>query len=153
MSLINTIDELKGINTSIKEMIPKSFDELMDEVASDEEKLKRIDKLKPGTKIYCIKSHIQISKRFDNFRDYLDYHYNKQYLFQKDKIYEVGSIDNFYINLVDKNNPPKSQLTSYRMSLIGKYINDMDFFEYFMLESEWTALERDKKIDDILDNL
>lgn len=147
-----TIEKLKGINNSMKDLIPKSFDELMNEVANDEEKLKRIDKLKPGTKIYCIKSYIEIPQTFNNFRDYLDYyHYNKQHRFQKGKIYEIASIENFYVHLVDKDRPSGITFTAYRMSLIGKYKPDEDFFEYFMLESEWTALERDKKINDILE--
>ena len=124
-----------------------TIEELMNEVANDEEKLKRIDKLKPGTKIYCIKSYIEIPQTFNNFRDYLDYHYNKQHRFEKGKIYEVQSIQNFYVHIID--NPIRS--TTQRMSLIGHYRPDDDFFEYFMLESEWTALERDKKIDDILE--
>ena len=119
--------------------------DMIDEITNDEELLARIDRVStPGTKIVCIKKFgLNSPKTYSNFREWLEKRKIEEYTFNEGQIYEVDKIANDFI-----------QVNRYSFRLLDieneTYRRYPYFFEHFISHAEWTALQRDEKIDEII---
>jgi hypothetical protein len=123
----------------------KTFTELIDDAFNNEELLGRTDKLKEGSNVICCKQYKEKTFTFTNLRTFIKYQKNKEYWFNVGESHRIERINNFVIYI------SYAQKAQEAFSLIGVYMDYKNFFDYFMLESEWHALQRDKKIDTILE--
>ncbi len=129
----------------------KTLNDLIVEAANNEELLKRCDKLKVGSYVICYHPCREKLPRFDNLREFINYQKNKEYFFNVGEKYQIENISNFTIEVVYHNRQVRNLTETY--SLIGEFEKYRNFFDYFILESEWQGLQRDKKIDEIIDDI
>lgn len=117
----------------------------IDEISADEELLARIDRLStPGTKIVCIKKYgLQSAKSYSNFREWLEKRRIEEYTFNEGQIYEVDKIANDFIQV----NRHSFRLLDIKTEIHMRYPY---FFEHFISLAEWTASQRNEKIDEII---
>ena len=126
----------------------KQIEDLIDEAIQDEKVLERIDKLTKGTKLVCIKkSHLMSPKTYNNFREYLENRKKEEYYFNEYKVYEVKTTQNDCIHIFGEN----GSVLSFELLDIKRERERFPYiFNHFMLESEWLGLQREEKINEII---
>lgn len=126
----------------------KQIEDLIDEAIQDEKVLERIDKLTKGTKLVCIKKcHLMSPKTYNNFREYLENRKKEEYYFEEGKIYEVKATQNDCIHIFGEN----GSVLSFELLDIKRERERFPYiFNHFMLESEWLGLQREEKINEII---
>ena len=135
----NVVDELE-------EEDPKEIDtyeKILDNLTKEE--MSKIENVcKDKVKITCIKNFKKKTSNFSNdFKGYMDNRRNPSYNFTEGQTYEVdrSEKDVIYVsqhsNVTINTNPRSND----KFSLVNGKPNYKYFFEYFMLESEYIAIE------------
>jgi hypothetical protein len=126
----------------------KQIEDLIDEAVQDEKVLERIDKLTKGTKLVCIKKcGLMSPKTYNNFREYLKNRKKEEYFFEEGKIYEVKITQNDCVHIFGEN----GSVISFELLDIKRERERYPYiFNHFMLESEWLGLQREEKINEII---
>jgi hypothetical protein len=126
----------------------KQIEDLIDEAVQDEKVLERIDKLTKGAKLVCIKKcGLMSPKTYNNFREYLENRKKEEYFFEEGKIYEVNTIQNDYIYITSESG---ARLSFELLDIQRERERYPYIFNHFMLESEWLGLQREEKINEII---
>ena len=133
----------------------KTYDEKLQELASNELLLTRIENISvSGTKLVCIKNHGIINKSYTGIRDYIEGRHKKFYVFNKGETYEVKSVYNDTVNVSAGANSHHNN-SFYGSDCTFNFVSDSGmnayFFDIFMSEAEYIGTIRDNNINSILE--
>jgi hypothetical protein len=129
--------------------VEKTFDEVCDGL-TEEDIVKLENVSSPGTRLMCIGNYNPTYSNYNNVRDYLQY--RKDYLFKIGRVYIVAYINNDIIYVEEEVIQNKSQrINNYPFYLIKHSSKNPHLFDYFMLESDYIIMERDKIIEKLID--
>ena len=133
----------------------KTYDEKLQELASNEQLLTRIENISvSGTKLVCIKNHVIINKAYTGIRDYIEGRHKKFYVFNKGETYEVKSVYNDTINVSGGINPHYNNYlygNDYTFNLVSDISMNAYFFDIFMSQAEYIGTIREDNINSILE--
>ena len=86
-------------------------------------------------------------KTYNNFREYLENRKKEEYYFNEYKVYEVKTTQNDCIHIFGEN----GSVLSFELLDIKRERERFPYiFNHFMLESEWLGLQREEKINEII---
>lgn len=123
----------------------KTFNEALKEAASNEAYLQRVDKVSiPGTRLICIKNYNEYRESYDNLRDYLKSLDVKKYAVSVGDIVTVIRVNDHHIELASERSKSYRNL-SFSLVEWQPYL-----FDYFLMEDEKKALDRENNLNKIL---
>jgi hypothetical protein len=133
----------------------KTYEELVEELSNNEEAIQRIEKITSQYYLVCIKNIYTIKTPVYDIRTFLENSKNPKYVFTKGQKYRIIKLQDSKLFIEGPSDDGSKTIMTYYFSVLGTYTNstgyiEKDINEYFMLESEWLGLQRDKKIDEIL---
>lgn len=126
------------------------FSKLLQSLTKEE--VNRLNYLKKDVKMVCIKNLYSEKRQFDSFEEYYEYYTGDKFY------YKVGE----KYNLIMFYNPMAVNISCSNLAGYGSPFRILEetgeeetmqysyLFEYFMFEHEWIALNRDEKIEDII---
>jgi hypothetical protein len=131
--------------TSSPQTVEKTYDEVCDELTEDD--IVKIEGISPGgTRLVCICNYNPRYSNYNNIRDFLKY--RTEYTFNVGKVYEVSYINNDIIYILEDVNRGRVNMQPFwviKYSSRNPYI-----FDYFMLESDYIMMERNKAIEQLI---
>ena len=140
------------------------YEKILDNLSMEE--ISKIENIcKNNVKVTCIKNFKKKTSNFSNdFKGYINNRKSPAYTFMEGKTYEIdrSEKDVIYVSQYDNStngtssNPNPAGVymkasSNDRFSLVNGKPNYKYFFDYFMLESEWKALNRENNINSILE--